>query len=147
MWRAMRLVQQPWSRHFSAFADTHRSTAASSPPSGPCTRSMLRVVGPPLQRERRKRRAYSASLATQICVGAVWMSLPPCSPPPPTDAALPLLPLTLQAQHMVVDMIALGVSASAMYLAKNMKVRLPPRQWALCCTEVWLPLTCRLCVT
>jgi len=75
------------------------------------------------------------------------MSLPPCSPPPPTDAALPLLPLTLQAQHMVVDMIALGVSASAMYLAKNMKVRLPPRQWALCCTEVWLPLTCRLCVT
>lgn len=37
-----------------------------------------------------------------------------------TDARHPCpLPCSFQAQHMVVDMLALGVSASAMYLAKN----------------------------
>lgn len=39
-----------------------------------------------------------------------------------------VLLLLLQAQHMLVDMLALAVSATAMYAAKNMKVRKP---WVL----------------
>jgi hypothetical protein len=38
----------------------------------------------------------------------------------------------MQAQHMMVDMLSLGVSASAMYAAKNMPVGLwlhGPQRW------------------
>ncbi len=41
----------------------------------------------------------------------------------PFLACLSLAAAAVQAQHMLVDMLALGVSASAMYAAKNMKVR------------------------
>jgi hypothetical protein len=42
----------------------------------------------------------------------------------------------LQAQHMVMDMFALGLSASAMYLAKNMKVCVYLCMLACTCCDV-----------
>lgn len=51
-----------------------------------------------------------------------------CSSPDPWHPPF----ATKQAQHMVMDMLALGVSASAMYLAKNMKVS-HQQAFVICC--------------